>query len=250
MFHVLAYQKSQAAAATLVALTAVPDQQVPQNPSGNFILPANLQLYAATALGATLAQARLNTPSLRSILLPDIYPFIEAAVPPTAPYLDFKYGYGPVIPKNDPVEVDTTNSNGAGVDQEYALLWLGDGNLSVPQGPRFTMHATGTITVGNKVWGAGSITFDQILPYGTFAVVGFAARGANLIAARLVFVGGGWRPGCLAQIAVGDFPNPVFRSGSLGEYGRFESNAPPTVELFGNAAPTTQDFWLDLVKVG
>lgn len=250
MFHLLAYQKSQAASAALVALTGVPDQQVPTNTSGNFILPANLQLMGASAFGANLSQARINTPSLRSVLLPDIYPFIEAVAPPTLPQINWYYGYGPTIPKNDPLEVDSSNSNGAGVDQQYALIWLGDGNYSTPQGPRFKMHATGAITNGNKVWGAGSVTFDQVLPYGTFAVTGFNCRGANLIAARIVFVGGGWRPGCMANIAVGDFPNPVFTSGTMGEYGRFESNAPPTVELFGNAAPTTQDFWFDLVKVG
>lgn len=249
MFHTLAYQKNQAAAATLVPLTAVPDQQIPTNTSGNFILPANMQLLMSVALGATLSQARINTPSLRSVLLPDIYPFIESAVPVSNPILNWYYGYGPVIPKNDPVEVDSTNSNGAGVDQQYALLWLGDGNNNLPLGPRYKMHATSTITTGNKVWGAGSITFDQVLPYGTFAVVGMQARGQNLISARLVFVGGGWRPGCLANLTTGDFPNPVFQSGALGEWGRFESNAPPTIEIFGNSAPVAQDYWLDLVKV-
>lgn len=249
MFHLLAFQKSQASAATLVALTPAVDQIFPQNSNGQYIMPLNAKLEAATALGATLGQARINTPAFRQVALPDIYPTIIAATPPTAPYIDYKYGYGPVIEKNNPLEVDTTNTNGAGVDQQYAGLWMGDGNYNLPSGKKWTFHATAAITLGNKVWGSGSFTFDQVLPYGTFAIVGMNVVGANLLFARIVFVGGGWRPGVLCNTTYGHFPNPLFRAGALGEYGRFESNAPPQIELFGNAAPTTQEIWLDCIQI-
>jgi hypothetical protein len=41
----------------------------------------------------------------------------------------------------------------------------------------------------------------------------------------------------------------MFRGGRMGEFGQFESTAPPILELFGNAAPTTQTIYLDLIPV-
>ena len=119
-----------------------------------------------------------------------------------------------------------------------------------------TVRATAAITataLGNA-WGAGALTFEQVLESGMYAVVGMKAFGATLIAGRLIFPNQGPRPGCIGYATpltgVGAIENPAFRNGNLGVWGTFSHTAPPQLEVIAAAADTAQEVYLDVVKVG
>jgi hypothetical protein len=69
------------------------------------------------------------------------------------------------------------------------------------------------------------------------------------IAGRLVFVGGTWRPGVLAQVAVSDKRPDVFRNGNLGIFGEFEHDQPPTIDVLTTGATGAAEVYLDLIQI-
>jgi len=249
MFHLAAFGGLQNPNVTFLPIAPIPDQQIPNNQNNQFIMPSNVQIWAAYMLGGNLIRGRINNPTLRQVGLPDIFPFSRGNTNPSLAQLDYLYGFGPVLPKNDPLEIDTSTDAGA-VTSNWAFVWLSDQNRNVPVGPAYKIHATspGAAAPG-FTWQPQALTVDQVLPYGTYSIVGMQCQAVNMLAGRLIFVGGGWRPGTLAVNAVGDQPNPLFQSGNLGEFGRFESNAQPSAEIIANGAVGTVNWYLDLVKI-
>ena len=110
------------------------------------------------------------------------------------------------------------------------------------------MRATAAATLAAGTWVNSALTMTQTLPVGTYAVVGLRAIGANLQAARLSFIGGGYRPGVPAVNGDGDGDFKPLRFGMSGEFGRFDNNTIPSVDCLGHT-DTSQRFYLDLIKV-
>src|SRR5207247_1836789 len=98
------------------------------------------------------------------------------------------------------------------------------------KGAIYTIRATAAVALAASTWVNGALTFSQALPYGTYQVVGMRARGANLAAARLVFVGQPFRPGVAGVNALGNVDPFHFRYGNMGVFGQFDSTVPPTVD--------------------
>ena len=142
-----------------------------------------------------------------------------------------------------------TNSNPGAVQEQWALVWLAAGPIAPIDGPIFTVTATNASTLTANVWTNGALTFTEDLPRGKYQVVGMRARSAGLVAARLVFVGGSWRPGCIGGDAVTDIAPDMFRYGGFGVMGEFEDIEPPTVDWLSMTADTAQDVILDLIQV-
>lgn len=248
MMHLLAYTVASAGGLTNQAMPGVLDQFTSTDLNGNYIMQSDWYLKWAYANGVNLTNARINTPSLRSVNLPSIGVVDTAVTPTSLPGIDWLYGQLLLLRKIDPTIMEVTDTAGAG--QLYGFLGLVDQPMwIVPQGSPITVRATASIVLGNKVWGAGSFALDQPLPAGRYAVIGMDVVGANLIAARLVPQGGGPRPGVIARTAFSNKPDPMFRNGQLGTWFEFESTAIPNIELFGNAAPTTQTIYLDIVRI-
>lgn len=249
MFHLLGYSVVKGASEVLTALPPMADQLFPNNQNNQFVMPQQVQLIAVHLAGANVGRGQINSPSLRTVGLPDIYPVTLSVAVPNLPQLDFFYGTGPIIPKGDPLEIDSSNSLNA-ADTQYALAWVADGNRNVAPGQSVKIRATSPgVAAGTFNWQPQALTLSTQLPYGTWAVTGLVCTAANLNAGRLIFVGGGWRPGCLAGNGFGGYPNQLFTSGLLGEYGRFESNAQPSAEVFALGATGVINWYLDLVKV-
>lgn len=248
MFHLGVMTASQAVVATPTALVAIQDGWLTVANS-QYTLPQAMRILASFAQGANIGQARINTPSLRTIALPSIVPVQLSATVVSLFPITGPMSRGPLIPQNDQIIIETTNGGGGG-EQQTGALWLGDGLKNVPSGDIITCRATSSTTVGNLVWGQGTFTFDTGLPYGRYAIVGLDVFGANLLFARLVFPNQGPKPGVLARATQSILPAPTFRNGNFGVFGEFWSTAPPSIELFGSAAPVTQTMFIDLVKTG
>lgn len=246
-FHLLAFTKTVGAASNFEDVPAVTDGWATLT-NGHYILQKDMQLAAAYAQGLTITEARINTPSLRAISLPSLVPVNAAAAPGSlSPYVDFG-DYDPLISAIDEIALETSNT-GAG-ERHIAGIWMKMPSSRIATiGPVFTVRATAAITAGNLVWGEGAFTLQQTLPAGRYQVVGMDVVGANLIFARLRFPEQGPLPGVLARASFAVTPWNAWRMGRFGLFGEFQSTAPPLLQLFGSAAPTTQTLYLDLVKV-
>lgn len=248
-FHLLAYYTNDlASGASNVALGTVTDQAFTRDTTGYFF-PENMKLWAAYAGNDAFTSVRLNSPSLRDPFLPYVEPFSLTTLPANTPPIAKFWEMGTDLYKNEYLQVQ--GSRGVVVASDaYALLWVGKGRQAIPPGPRRTIQITTAITIAEGTWSLGTITFAETLPSGKYCIVGMNVFGTNLLAARLAFTGGGYRPGVICQGAQGEWLEPSFDRDELGKFGEFLNTVPPQLECFGVGAGTSQIGYLDLVKVG
>jgi len=247
-FHLLAYTKLAAAGSTNEDIPGVTDGYATLA-NNHYVLQRDFRLRYAFAMGANISSARLNVPALRSVSLPHITPLeVGTSVSDVPAIADFGT-FMPVIPRIDEIAVETSNTSGT-AERHIVGLWVADPQArpALP-GPVFTVRGTASITTGSLSWGEGAYTLESTLPAGRYQVVGLDVIGANLVFARLRFPEQTMLPGVLARTAQANRPHESFRVGRSGLFGEFESTAPPLLQVFGTAAPTTQIVYLDLVKV-
>lgn len=252
MHNLVAFYKSVAQDAVLDNLTPVTDPLVTVTANNRVIFPMDYLIGAVQLFGANVQRGRINSPSFRTIALPEIYPVKITADQGTNPVLMLP-GWGNFrIPRNDEFGIDVSHG-GAGAEDVFAGIWVTDQYRPAPTGPVYTMRATATIVLTVGTWVQGSLTFDQVLPYGRYAVVGMQATVNDGVYARLTFPGNSqYRPGVPCVEAVGSYVNPqTFRFGAFGSFGVFDSTAQPGVEVLGNVAGSEACvFLLDIMKVG
>jgi len=244
-FTLVAFDENYTAAATLDAMTAVSDPHVRTSGDDVWIPGALPYLAGYIAIGATLTAARIESPTLRTLTPIDVAPLDLAAEPSTpAAYVNLKAN-PKLIGAGEALNFKATVSAAA---RCLGLCLFSDGPIAPVTGEIFTIKATNASTLTANAWTNGALTFSQSLPHGTYMVVGMRAQSAGLEAARLVFPGYAWRPGCIGADAYSDLVNEVFRGGQLGTWGSFEHDVPPTVDFLSISADTSQEVWLDLLK--
>lgn len=252
MHGIAVYSKSQTNGVTYDPLNVVVDQSLTPAQSQGYQFPKNYKILAACVMGINLSAARINAPSLRNLVLPEIVPGIAAAAVPTRPSIIDYRQQGPVVLANEAVVVETSRG-GSDAQPVSAALWVTDRFTPAPGGPVFTTVASTVNVLIANAWTLSTLTFNQTLPAGKYAVVGMEVVMATAFCARLVFPGQNqWRPGCVVDLAYGNLIQPpIFRYGYMGMYGEFFNTAQPQVEIFGLAAgSTTGAVYLDLIKIG
>lgn len=236
--------------AALVNLAPVTDPLITiQN--ARFIFPTQVDIGCILANVPDGSRARINTPSLRSIALPEIYPVKITAENGTNPPIQ-----GPMwgtlrIPMNDEFGIDVSRG-GAGAADAFAGIWYAPARTPAPGGPIITLRTTATLTLTVGTWVVGNLTFDQSLPYGRYAVIGMQATCGDAMFARLAFPGQTqYRPGVPVVEAYGSYVNPqAFRMGQFGLFGVFDSTAQPLIEVMGHTAGAEAGVYLlDLIKI-
>lgn len=248
MMHLAGFYSSVNPAGVLTQLAAIPDQSL--YVTGNEIrVPSGLaNLLAEAALSANTGpiQGQVQSPTLRSLANQDVLPIQVAA--------KFASQLGAQIHMDNPRGLTVAepvnfaiNATGGAAAANYGLVLLGDGAVKPTTGAIISVLATAGITLSAGNWVNGPLAFNSVLPAGTYQVVGMYAYGANLVAARLVFPGGTFRPGVFANSAVADNFFPGFRNGYAGVFGEFDTNQPPTLDALG-ATDTAQTLVLDLIK--
>ena len=248
MFTLVGYSKELDTGGELSNLLPLADQHV-RVEGDNIIVPSALaNLAGVAAVGANITAARLETPSLRRTLLLDI-PYLTREAGPTTSERVFGM-FDNVLPL-DPTEPMRFQAaeNAAGASRLTGLVWLSDGVLAPVAGDIFTVRASGSGTAVPYAWTNVTVEMGQTLPAGVYQVVGFSAHSANILAARLVFVGLASRPGVLATANESQAAYARFRRGGLGIWGEFEHSQPPTVDVLATAADTSFTFYFDLLKV-
>ena len=251
MQHLAAFAESLDPAAALVNVAAVNDDAV--FTSGDDIrVPTELPFLvgeAALISATSPVQAQLQSPSLRQVANIDIDPVATGLV-----FDDpAEYNYHPMNPT--PLRGDESinllvNSNPASGEIHYGLVWFADGPQQPVTGDIFSVRATASLTGVATSWVNSTLTFAQELPVGTYDVVGLRVREAGMVAARLNFIGGAWRPGVPGAVAINDVIGNQFRMGRAGVFGSFHTNTPPSVEVIAAAASISPVVILDLIFRG
>jgi len=249
MHHLAAFTASLTNGTVDNNLTLANDQMLVSNAGGQAIVPYDCQILAAYALGANLTRSKIVAPSLRQITYPYITPNNQSATIPTLPGVTiYDQGYRPKLVKNEAVTIANSLA-GAAPEQEWGFLWLCPRWEDAPPGVVSTVRFTGAVTGAANAWDSGALTATETLPFGRYAVVGMRAVGANLLAARLIPTDGGIRPGVLATPTLALDDGSHWRVGRFGKFIEFEQTSPPNCEFFKTAAGTTQEVYLDVVKV-
>ncbi|OHB72325.1 MAG: hypothetical protein A2V70_19485 [Planctomycetes bacterium RBG_13_63_9] len=250
MFHLAAFEQSIDPAAALVAINGIREEQFQVN-TVDFRVKAGLDSVlgaAATINDASATRAQLQSPSLRMLANLDVEPIIAALLFGSLPVSGFRPGKPVPLVADENVNF-AVQSDPAAAAIHRGFVWFGDGPQTPVDGSFFTIRATSAVTLVTGTWVNGNVVFGQVLPTGRYQVIGMRARGANLVAARLVFPEQVARPGCLAVNAIGNLSDEAFRAGYAGVWGEFDNTVPPTVDCLGTV-DAAQTYLLDLVKIG
>lgn len=247
-FTMIGWRASVNTGGALTEIAALADQHV-RVEGNNIIVPRgmnNLVFAFHTAATATLAQ--LASPTLRRTVLLDIAP-INVAAEPLSPPAIMPLFNSPIVLDEDEALRALVAGGESTAENKIVLALLSDGDISPVTGEIFTVRATGSTTLTANAWTNVALTFSQTLPAGRYAVVGMRPESSGCVAARLVFVGGVWRPGAIGTDSVADIQPDMFRHGRLGIWGEFEHTQPPTVDFLSVSADSSETVYLDIVKI-
>lgn len=248
MLHLAAYYGSVDPATSLIKISAVPDQALRVD-GNDIVVPGGVpNLVAEAALSASTVPyyAQVSSPSLRELANQDVDPVVAAVVFGGNPPIQDHFMTPRQLKANESLNFAIAATGGAAA-ANYGLVWLANGALSPVTGNIFTVRSTANASLSAGQWVNSSLTFDDTLPAGTYNVVGMRAVGTNLVAARLVMVGGAFRAGVPAVNSVGQRDFRYGRFGQMGSFGIFDVNQPPTVDCLG-VTDTSQTIILDLIK--
>lgn len=248
-FHTAAYRGSVVNATTNTAIAGVADNILARSAANNFLAPDGVTIRAAIAGGVNASRARINTPNVRQVGLPYIAPLNTGITIPSPPNVADFGTLGPKPSAADEISIESTHTDAAPQIQ-FAGIWLAFQRKPWTTGDRYRIRGTAAITGVVGAWASGAITLDQNLPAGIYEIQGMDLFGTNLILGRLIFTGGGWRPGALARNAVNGLPSDLFTNGNLGVYGQFDTVALPQLEIYVEAASAAQEIYLDIARVG
>lgn len=237
--------------ASYEAIPGVLDQSMPFGSNSQFLPPIDLRVRAALVRYLHATQARLNSPFLRSMLLPELYPVNVSATIANNPSFMYFDDYGPLLRRGEGFSLEVS-SDATAATRVQGALFVEDRHVPAVAGTMYTLAADVTVTTVAGVWTNAIMTFRQALSAGTYEIVGMAVTGTEATAARLVMIGNGWyRPGCIPFASYGNTMAPqLFRAGRMGTYGRFVQTAQPSIEFLGFAgAAETPVVYLDIVKI-
>lgn len=246
--HMVGFQGSVAQNAVLANIPLLTDV-VFANTAAGYLPPFAYKLMANYVQADAASVAYINTPTLRIPQFPYLSNLDLAADPPNLPPMNLYGDSGPLLPATDPFNI-TLSRAGSGTSVCASLNWVSRQRVTPVKKDIRTVRATASITRVASAWASGSLTIADVLPSGTYEIHGMAAFGTNLLAARLIFPDQIERPGCLAQVAIGEYSWDYFRYGNLGVWGSFSSYALPVLEIIGFGANTSQTVYIDIVKVG
>lgn len=245
MFHICGFTESQDSA-VLVPAAALADQALQIN-GDDIIVPNDLTaLIMATAFGPDITRAQLQSPSIRRQWNQEIMPVIAAALPTNRQVLQPQIDSPLILDAAEQLNGLMAESNAA-ASRVTIMALLADVPPSPVSGDIRSIRVTGTGTAVANAWTNLTLTFNDVLPAGTYALVGADFFSTNMQAFRFVFKGGMYRPGFIGASAASQLPHPLQRYGGLGVWGEFAHNTPPSIDVLCNAADSAFSGILDLM---
>lgn len=215
-------------------------------------VPAPLPFLVGEAALINLAAggaAQIQSPSLRQISNVDLIP-IGLGLTFISPEEISVHPQNPIPMRGDEAVNFLVNGTATAAAINYGLVWFSDGPIQPVSGAIYPVRATAVSAGTPTAWENIGLTFAQDLPVGNYDVVGMQVSGAGLVAARLNFVGGAWRPGVPGGVTIADNVGHQFRHGKMGVFGSFHTNTPPTLDVISATAAVTNVVILDLMFRG
>lgn len=249
MFTLIAYSNAKDCLGVFTSIPAVQDQHV--KTAGDFItVPTLNNIVGSYCLGgATIAEARLVSPSLRRVNPLYIAPVELVSVPSLDPLMMYHPENPIALDVNESLEaqIDATNAD---VAQKMVLVWLADGALTPVTGEIFTVNAHLNVELIVDTWQFSEIEFPDSLPVADYDVVGARLVGVDLAAFRFVPVGQAHRPGGVGSVINNQADPWCQRFGRMGVWFDFNTVQPPGIECLGGAAEAAADIelYIDLIK--
>jgi len=237
----------EVAAKTLAAINAVADEHITVSGDDITIPRGMANVVALQVTGATLSRARLQSPSLRRIFLEEIQPFANSAsLIQAGEDHEWVERFKSPIPLTESEKLNAILTCGT---SGCVVAMLGDGPIEPVTGDIRTLRADASVADEAGVWKSSTLSLSQTLPAGRYQVVGLRCIDAHGIAARLLFVGETWRPGCMCSPSILSRNDYGFRLGRPGVLGEFEFDQPPQIEILSDGTGTSQEVFLDLIQV-
>lgn len=255
MMHLAAFYQSVDPAGVFVQLAAPDDSQLTvKTPKVQVPALNNIIMIAAGLETAVAPQLRLVAPSLLLLSRHQVAPVngaVAAAVQPMSPHRLQDLRKDPIVLVPGEQLTAEINSNPAAVQIQWALVLFADKAPEPITGKIFTSRATVANALVAGTWSANTLTFDDQLPRGKYAIVGFRCESTTVIASRINVPQQAFRPGCLGSLLSTDLAHPMFRSGELGSWGEFEDIDNLNVETLATAADAAavQEYFVDLILV-
>lgn len=242
MYHICAYSATGAQNVE-TDLAPVPDTVLPVF-NAHFFPQDPLQLLFAAAMSTNISRARIQTPTLNQITTPFIRGVMSGLVP-TTPGQVANYVQNPLPLKAREEIIVFGTQTAVAATRITALLGLLFTPLPIAAGSQYTIRGTSTTAAVANVWTLLTVTWQNQLPQGNYAVTGLQHQSANGQAARILFLGQYYRPGCMSMAALGDYAHPIFRMGYMGQWGMFRDNIMPNVEVLANGADAVHELYMD-----
>lgn len=247
MFHTAAYAATLSAGTDLDTTAVVDDILTIQN--SHFVLSKPLNLIAAMAMSATLARAKLASPSMRQIASPFIRPPIIAATPPANPNVWILDERPFMIPAFEEIQAQLTVAP-AMTEPSAVVIWLSDGQMGNPAGNIIPLRWTSTTAAVANAWTTLTITFNDTLPSGVYTIVMSEHTSANGRAHRWIIPNQLYRPGMPSVASVGSRLPYAMSMGQFGAFGAFRSNDLPRPQVLANGADAVHEGYLYVVRSG
>lgn len=255
MFTTVAFQERRVATA-LAELLAVPDET--HFTSGDDLRIGKYdRIIGLLCLGNAPADAYVISPSLRALSRVYIAPMIYSA-----PGYVGLYNYMFDDRSRNPIPVEKGEALNAFFEKsaedatfdDMIVVWLADAPITPVFGDIRTIKANASGTFPPLVWTNSELSFTPDLPSGVYAIVGARAYLDNSQGiVRFNFREQANRPGVICVEQSGCLSTDrEFRKGYLGEYGRFETNNPPSIDVLSHYAAGATDVYMriDVIKVG
>lgn len=245
-FHVVAYT-ANTNTQTNFDMSPVTDAVISiQN--GHYLPHIDLQLYGGLFYGANLTAVRLVTPRSRQVVPPPLYPIVGALLPPDRPHI-FDRRMNP-FRLNAVEEVSMqANIGGTANAQNIAMMFWGTSIDPVPQGDIYALHGTSTTAAVALTWTQLTITWDQTIPAGTYAMVGSQHQSTNALGHRWFFKDQILRPGFASLVSLGNISEPSAYYGGWGKFGQFNTYTYPTLEVLVNGTDNAHDIVMNIIKI-
>lgn len=248
MFHVAAFASAIDNTAN-TTLAAVADQILSID-SNQLFAQQDMTLQAIYAAAATIQRARLSSPKLRQVAVPYIVPIDPGATPSDDPNVMDMRDHPVILRGLERFQPEFTSGVAMGTERAWCVLFLTPGYVPPPSGETITLRATGTTTLVQAVWTDVTLTWDQQLARGRYAIIGGQLQSATAIAWRLILENQYWRPGALGITALTRRSHRMFYDGGMGSWGEFFSTGLPRLQVMSNAGDTAENLFLQCVRIG
>jgi len=246
--HACLYRSSQAIGATFASLTGIPFS-FDTLTNNKILMPWDGDLMATTTFGVGVSAARIVTPLIQATALVHLSPWGLLGTSGNNPNTCDMQQFPVALRQTESIDIQTSNSDAA-AQIHTCILQLGDRRYSVPAGPSYNIHASGTTTLAAAAWTRVPLTFDDNLPNKLYSIIGMQAFSTTGILSRIVTPASTLAPGFPTINALG---NRMFWSQydtTFGEFARFTNQALPVLEQFATAADTAEQVWLRIKVIG